>query len=73
MPVFVILPVNINALIGSKAVPQVIHVCSCVGKCWSKGYQGEPKSTGLILCKCVVLHLKVVCFIFMLMRNRLFL
>ena len=41
VPVFVISPVVINTLIGFKAVPHVIKVCSCVGKHWPKGQQGS--------------------------------
>ena len=37
--VFVILPVVINKFIGFKPVPQVVQVCSCVGKCRTKGKQ----------------------------------
>ena len=40
VPVFVVAPVSINTLIRFKEVPQVIQVCSCVGKCCPKRHKG---------------------------------
>ena len=43
--VFFISPVAINTLTGSKAVPQVIQVWSCVCKCCPKVNQGGPRNS----------------------------
>ena len=37
--IFFVSHVTINTLIGFKAVPQALQICSCVGKCWPKGHQ----------------------------------
>ena len=71
-PVFVISPVVINKFIGFKEFPQFLQVLSCLRKCWPKGNQGAPSIIGLITCKCFVLHIKVVCFIFVLVNIFLF-
>ena len=73
VPVFVIAPGAINKFIGFKTVLQVIQVWSCVGKFWIKGNQGAPSTIGLIRCVYLLLRLKVVCFIFVLLKNCLFL
>ena len=70
VPVFVISPVVINKLIRFKAVPQFLPVFDCVVKCRPKGMQDTPRTIGLIHCKYVLLHLKVVSLIFMFVSSR---
>ena len=41
VPVFVISPVAVNALICFKGFPQVIQVWSCIGKFWPKGHKAH--------------------------------
>ena len=70
VPVFVISFFAINTLVGFKAFSQVLQVCSCVGKCRLKGHRGP---IGLITCKKFVLNIVVVCFLFIIVKNFLFL
>ena len=70
---FVISPVDINTLIEFNAVPQVLQVCSCLGKCWIKGHKGLQRPIGLIPCNFFALYLEVVCFIFVFVNSCLFL
>ena len=69
VPVFVISPVGINILIIFKAFPQVLQVCGCVGKVFTKEHQGPLRQSIVIF----LLHIKVVCFIFMYMWTKYFL
>ena len=66
---FLIAPVNINTFIEYDTVPQVIQVWSCVGKCWIKGYQGEPSPIRFIPFIWFFLHIYVVCFILTLTKT----
>ena len=59
VPVFAISPVAINTFIGFKAVPQVLQVCSCVGKCRPKGHKG-PLGQLLVNVFCYILRLFVL-------------